>query len=43
MGAFKTVVPAGFEKNAKKVVAGVSSTAAINADGELKFWWNYPM
>jgi len=34
------VIPDGFEQNAKKVVAGVFSTAVIDHDGELKFWFN---
>jgi len=41
LGEFKVVVPKGFDKNnARKVVAGVNSTAAINKKGELVFWWN---
>lgn len=42
LGHFKVTIPAGFEKNAKKVVAGVSSTAVIDSDGNLKFWFNKP-
>lgn len=36
----KLVIPDGFEQNAKKVVAGVFSTAVIDNYGELKFWFN---
>lgn len=42
LGHFKVTIPAGFEKNAKKVVAGVTSTAVIDSDGTLKFWFNKP-
>lgn len=43
LGEFKVVVPKELQTNAKRVVAGVNSTAAINKKGELVFWWNYPM
>lgn len=34
------MIPKGFEQNAKKVIAGVFSTAVIDNDGVLKFWFN---
>lgn len=40
LGHFKVTIPEGFETNAKKVVAGVASTAVIDSDGILKFWFN---
>jgi len=43
VGAFKVVIPKGFQTNVKKVVAGVSSTAIIDDNGDLKFWFNGPM
>jgi hypothetical protein len=36
------MIPEGFELNAKKVVAGVFSTAVIDNEGELKFWFHRP-
>lgn len=43
VGSFQVVVPQGLEKGVKQVVAGVSSTAIIDNNGDLKFWFNEPM
>jgi len=43
LGTFQSVVPTGFESNSKKVITGVFATAAIDGNGDLRFWWNFPM
>lgn len=43
VGSLQVVIPKGFETKVKKVVAGVSSTAIIDDNGDLKFWFNGPM
>lgn len=43
LGAFLSVVPTGFESKSKKVITGVFATAAIDGNGDLRFWWNFPM
>jgi len=43
VGAFQSVIPTGFESNSKNVITGVFATAAIDGNGDLRFWWNFPM
>lgn len=42
LGHFNVVIPKGQENNVKKVVTGVSSTAVIYTNGDLKFWFIKP-
>jgi len=40
LGEFKMVIPPGLDKDVKKVVSGVTSTAIIDTKGNLRFWFN---